>query len=270
MAEKELTKVEVLTNEVGDARAKLSELTEALNESESLTESKALLNEIDTLLKTHNEKSKELYIEDALTKGNSFEIMRHVCLSPTYKICAVPLDKESGTYSVKESAQFINAEVVHKRAKGGIGVDKNWIFYAHKLNYLICVRVAHEVMGDEEKKKQIAASYEMKDAVRSVLFPDNVDPLKDIDEKKDLISNKNITVALRYVVSAMIGKDFGDKMISRHSRYLANAYATHDRKEIGGGLKLVNDKQFTRLLMDICYRLLTNTDYEIKVPNIKK
>lgn len=270
-AEAAKSRIDVLIEERNTSRSIIESSVFAINESEDLDETKAYLKKIDEELSKHNEKCGEIYLEKLISSGKSaLDIMKDAITEPTYKVIRVNQDRETGSYQVSEVNQFMNAEVVNARAKGGIGKDKNWVFYAHKLNYLMCVRTSTEVLSDDNKRKEIADSYEMKDAVRGVLFPNGIDPLKDIDHKKDIISNKNITAALQYVVCAMIGEEFKTSVTSFHARYLCHAYTSHDKKKIGGGLRIANDKQFTRLLMDVCYRIMKKEEFEIEGGNIKK
>ena len=271
MGAQEKSRLDVLSEEKAEALAKIREGIEVLNETEDLNESKKALNSVDEQIKVYNKKSGEIYLENMASSGkDALEIMKEHIGNPVYETLALKLDRETGTYSTESRNRFMPTENVHAKAKGGIGADKNWIFYAHKLNYLMACRLTNEVISDDKKRKEIAASYEMKDAVRAVLFPEGIDPLKDIDRKKDLISNKNLTAALKYVITAMIGKEFGDKVISFHSRYICNAYAEHDKKKIGGGLKIADDKKFVRLLIDTCYKIINGEEFEISGKAIKK
>lgn len=264
------TRLQTLIEERNASRSKINRCVQLINEAEDLEEAKSYLKDIDDEIPKHNEKCGEIYLEKLISSGkSSLEMIKDAILEPTYKVVRVNQDRETGNYQVNESSQFMNLEIVNAKAKGGVGKDKNWVYYSHKLNYLMGVRTSTEILSTEEKRKEIAASWEMKDAVRSVLFPNKIDPLKDIDNKKDLISNKNITAALQYVITAMIGEEYKTSVTSFHARYVCNAYATHDKKKIGGGLKLSNDKQFTRLLMDVCNRILTGTEFEIEGGNIK-
>lgn len=271
MGTQEKTRLEVLSEEKAIALAKINEGIEILNETENLSESKAALASVDEQIKVYNKKSGEIYLESKVTSGKSgLDIMKDVIADPCYETLAMKIDKEIGVYKTESRNKFMPTENVHSKAKGGIGVDKNWIFYAHKLNYLMAVRLTEEVIRDEKKRLEIANSYEMKDAVRAVLFPEGIDPLKDIDRKKDIISNKNLTAAIKYVINAMVGEEFGNKVISFHTRYICQAYAEHDKKKIGGGLKLADDRKFVRLLIDVCYKIMNDEEFEISGKAIKK
>lgn len=271
MGTQEKTRLDVLSAEKAEALAKINDYIDVLNETEDLRESKSALASADEQVKLYNKKSGEIYLEMFAGSGKApLDIMKEHIDDPVYETLSIKLDKEVGTYSTESRNRFMPTENVHSKCKGGIGHDKNWLYYAHKLNYLMACRLTEEVITDEKKRKEIADSYEMKDAVRAVLFPQEIDPLKDIDRKKDLISNKNLTAALKYVITAMIGEEFGNKVISYHSRYICNAYAEHDKKKIGGGLKIADNKKFVRLLIDVCYKIMKGEEFEISGKSIKK
>lgn len=265
------TRLDILKKERDDIRLEITENIELVNETEDLSVSNKALKVIDEKIKAFNAKSKEIYIEDAVTSGSSIQIMNKVILEPRYTTLKLDKDKEIGTYSVGEAQKFIDIAEVHGAAKGGIGVSKDWVYKALKLNYVMAVRTSEEIKKDPDAAKKVMESYEMKDAVRAVLFPAGIDPLKDADHKpkENIISNKNVVAALKIVIEAMIGKEFADKIISYQASYLTKSYTTHDKKALGGGIKTANDKQFVRILADICYNVMKNEEFAVSIPNCK-
>lgn len=268
----EPTRLDTLKKEADELRALITENVQLANETEDSNELRKALASADENVKKWNEKSKEIYIEDAITAGNSIQIMEKVVLNPNYKRLNVRQDKESGTYQVNESNAFCDLSELNKKAKGGIGHDKNWVHKAAKLNYIVAYRKTEEIHRTKESAIEALKSWEMKDAARAVLFPAEIDPLKDAENKpkENIISRKNLLAALKLVITDMIGEEYAKKLISCHVSYIENAYCSHDKKTVGGGIKLSNDKQFVRLLADVCYRIMTNTDFNITGGNIKK
>lgn len=265
-----LTRLQTLERDREESRKKIYDAVEIINSSEDLDETKAYLAIINEEVPKHNTKCAEIYLEKKACSGKSaLDIMHDIVINQTYETLSVGQNKELGTQEIKAVTQFMSAENVHAKVKGGIGADKNWVFYAHKLNYLVAVRLAKACMEDEKEREKIATSYEMKDAVRAVLFPDKIDPLKDIDHKKEIISNKNVLAALKYVIAAMLGEEYKPMVTSYHANYILNAYAEHDKKNLGGGLKIRKDKQFTRLLMDVCYLIKEHKTCKISGGNLK-
>lgn len=138
-----------------------------------------------------------------------------------------------------------------KRAK----LDTDWRYTASKFNQLMCLRAATQLgMGATEIKK-LAKSYFLQDAV------------KKIEMGATPTSNTQVCKLLQRVIDEIIPNETDDgkaiyKCNNYDVAYLDDLYGKKSNK-FRLTVKVSNDALLRRILVDICYRLVTGGKYGV-------
>lgn len=135
-----------------------------------------------------------------------------------------------------------------KRAK----LDTDWQYVASKCNQLMCLRAATQLGVDNVK--DIAKSYFLQDKA------------KQIEMGKTPTSNTQVCKLLQSVIDEILPNDNPDgktyKCNNYDVAYLDDLYGKKSGKQ-RITVRVSNDSFFRRILVDICYRLVTNSKYGI-------
>lgn len=142
----------------------------------------------------------------------------------------------------------IDLRKLHKSVKGGIGMDKNWVHKAEKLNFLLTAQKATDLGVKPDRLKEIHDSYAMNEIA------------KQIDMGKTPTSKTNILKTLQSVISAMLGDEV--KATSHDVNYLMSVYS---RKNTRKALTVTcaNHRYFVGYLAEICNHIVTGTSYDV-------
>ncbi len=131
-------------------------------------------------------------------------------------------------------------------------LDTNWAFVASRVNQLMCLRAATQLGADVKK---IATSYFLRDKV------------KEINLGKTPTSNTQVCKLLQTVIDEIMPSDMTEggvayKVNSHDVAYLDDLYGKKSGKH-DLTVRVSNDSFFRRILVDICYRLVTNGKYGV-------
>lgn len=130
-------------------------------------------------------------------------------------------------------------------------LDTHWELTASAVNQLMCLRTATDLGADVGK---IAKSYFLRDKV------------KEIKLGKTPTSKNQVCKLLQSVIDEVLPSDEnGDtpyKVNSHDVAYLDDLYGKKSNKNILT-IRVSNDAFFRRILVDICYRLLTGSKYGV-------
>lgn len=236
---------------LAEMRAKAEELLEKADSAETITEAQKFEKELE---QTINECTAEMKLQ-AFNKCQSSANPMHTAILefdfPSIKVKETK-DKDSGNVvrSIVECRKPIDLGELHKKI-GGIGADKNWIYIAEKLNYLLTIRAAKE-LGTSVKTE----NYRMNEVSQQ------------IDMGKTPLSNTNILKTLQVVITSMLGE--GNNATSHDVKYLMYVYA-QDNKKSKTAITAANHKTLRMYLKKVCYRILTNgTGYDVESREIKE
>lgn len=177
-----------------------------------------------------------------IIKAYGFTTLRHKEeYSETDKTCVIavnPIEKE----------KQIDLLAFCKRAK----LNTAWQYTASKFNQLMCLRAAKQLGADTEL---IAKSYYMKDTVKQIKMGGTP------------TSNTQVCKLLQRVIDEILpnkGKN-GDTIykVNNHDvAYLDDLYGRKSSKQ-RLTVRVSNDSIFRRILVDIAYRLISNTKYGV-------
>lgn len=130
-------------------------------------------------------------------------------------------------------------------------LDTHWELVASRVNQLMCLRVATQLGADVSK---IAKSYFLKDKV------------KEINLGKTPTSTNQVCKLLQSVIDEILPNGEDDaplyKVNSHDVAYLDDLYGKRSGKT-ALTVRVSNDSLFRRILVDICYRLVTNSKYGV-------
>lgn len=130
-------------------------------------------------------------------------------------------------------------------------LDTHWELTASAVNQLMCLRAATELGADVAK---IAKSYFLRDKV------------KEIKLGKTPTSNTQVCKLLQTVIDEILPCNEDDtpayKCNNYDVAYLDDLYGKKSNKNMLT-VRVSNDAFFRRILVDICYRLVTNSKYGV-------
>lgn len=131
-------------------------------------------------------------------------------------------------------------------------IDTDWQYTASHFNQLMCLRTATALGCDA---KAIAKSYFLQQKA------------KEIDMGKTPTSNTQVCKLLQRVIDAILPNEDDEgkpiyKVNNYDVAYLDDLYGKKDNK-VRLTVRVSNDSFFRRILVDICYRLVTNSKYGV-------
>lgn len=124
-----------------------------------------------------------------------------------------------------------------------------WAYMAQKLNQLLCLRTARELKMSPEAIRELALSYFLREEVKRI----------ELGEVPD--SNTKLQSMLKKVVAEML-PDAGVKVNLHDVKYLLACYTRKNNKQ-KLTVNVARDSLVYRLLMDVCYRILTDSHYTV-------
>lgn len=130
-------------------------------------------------------------------------------------------------------------------------LDTHWELTASAVNQLMCLRVAKELGADVDK---IAKSYFLKEKAREIKLG------------KTPTSNSQVCKLLQAVIDEILPCNEDDtpayKCNNYDVKYLDALYGKKSNKNMLT-VRVSNDAFFRRILVDICYRLVTGSKYGV-------
>lgn len=142
-----------------------------------------------------------------------------------------------------------------------IGHEANWNNQIERLNLLFALDCAIELNKGQEFINEMSSCYALKEASKKINFgvanPKAGTP----------ISNTNLLKAVKAVVTAMIGPEYGAKAMTHDVRYLKRVSAKKSRKELT--VQCANHRYMRGYIMEVCYRILTDGSYDVEYKKIK-
>ena len=198
--------------------------------------------------------------EEILQDENPMKAAAERVRYATIKVRDVTEDKVT-TRVVEASSNQIDPLKLHKKAKDGIGADKNWHFMIEKLNMLLTCRRAIE-LGLEPR--EIKNTYSMSDeAAKIEALASETDPSKFDKNAADEVLKQDV----QKVVDAMLGAgeyEVTDVMIN----YLLMIYQKkNNRKSLS--VSCANHKNMRIYLLDICHACVTGNEFSV-IYKVKK
>lgn len=130
-------------------------------------------------------------------------------------------------------------------------LDTHWELTASAVNQLMCLRAAKELGADVDK---IAKSYFLKEKAREIKLG------------KTPTSNTQVCKLLQTVIDEILPCNDDDTPVYKCNNYdvayLDDLYGKKSNKNMLT-VRVSNDAFFRRILVDICYRLVTNSKYGV-------
>lgn len=255
------------TTEAADRKDELlneiNELVEKYNEANSYHEYKQM-QEIDAKISEKVEEytaiAERECFDEILKDENPMKAAAERVRYATIKVRDVTEDKVT-TRVVEASSNQIDPLKIHKKAKDGIGADKNWHFMIEKLNMLLTCRRAIELGLDPREVKNTYSMSE--EAVKIEALMSETDPTKYDKNAADELLKQDV----QKVVDAMLGAgeyEVTDVMIS----YLLMIYQKkNNRKSLS--VTCANHKNMRIYLLDICHACVTGNEFSV-IYKVKK
>lgn len=241
----------------------INELVEKYNEANSYHEYKQM-QEIDAKIAEKVEEyttiAERECFNEILQDENPMKAAAERVRYATIKVRDVTEDKVT-TRVVEASSNQIDPLKLHKKAKDGIGADKNWHFMIEKLNMLLTCRRAIELGLDP---REIKNTYSMsEEATKIEALMSETDPTKYDKNAADELLKQDV----QKVVDAMLGGgefEVTDVMIN----YLLMIYQKkNNRKSLS--VTCANHKNMRIYLLDICHACVTDNEFSV-VYKVKK
>lgn len=168
---------------------------------------------------------------------------------------------EDATPKYKQIDLLKLQKYVKDREGHGIGHEANWNNQAERLNLLFALDCAVEIGKGQEFINEMSECYAVKDASRDIDFgvknPKAGTP----------ISNTGLLKAVKAVVTAMVGPEFGDKVLTHDVRFLKIVSAKKSRKELT--VQCANHRFMRAYLMEVCNRIMTDGVYDVDYKRVK-
>lgn len=192
-------------------------------------------------------------IKDTMT-GDEVKVLKRVIVGDP--------DAEDAVLKYKQIDLLKLQKYVKDREGHGIGHEANWNNQVERLNLLFALDCAVEIGKGQEFINEMSECYAVKDASREIDFgvknPKAGTP----------ISNTGLLKAVKAVVTAMIGEEFGGKVMTHDVRFLKICSAKKSRKELA--IQCANHRYMRGYLMEVCNRVMTGGIYDVDYKRIKK
>lgn len=191
-------------------------------------------------------------IKDTMT-GDEVKVLKRVIIGDP--------EAEDATPKYKQIDLLKLQKYVKDREGHGIGHEANWNNQAERLNLLFALDCAVEIGKGQEFINEMSECYAVKDASRDIDFgvknPKAGTP----------ISNTGLLKAVKAVVTAMVGPEFGDKVLTHDVRFLKIVSAKKSRKELT--VQCANHRFMRAYLMEVCNRIMTDGVYDVDYKRVK-
>ena len=170
-------------------------------------------------------------------------------------------DAEDATPKYKQIDLLKLQKYVKDREGHGIGHEANWNNQVERLNLLFALDCAVSIGKGQEFIDEMSECYAVKDASREIDFgvknPKAGTP----------ISNTGLLKAVKAVITAMVGEELGDKVLTHDVRFLKICSTKKSRKELT--VQCANHRYMRGYLMEICYRIMTDGVYDVDYKRVK-
>ena len=144
---------------------------------------------------------------------------------------------------------------------GGIGHDHNWKYMVERLNMLFSLNCAIGIGKGAEFLKQMHDCYAITEAAKGIDLG-----VKE-PEPDSPVSNAGLLTAVRAVVTAMLGEEYGSKVLSHDVKYLKQVSAKGSRKALT--IQCANHKYMRGYMAGVCHRIVEGKTYDLDYKKIK-
>jgi len=170
-------------------------------------------------------------------------------------------DAEDATPKYKQIDLLKLQKYVKDREGHGIGHEANWNNQVERLNLLFALDCAVNIGKGQEFIDEMSECYAVKSASREIDFgvknPKAGTP----------ISNTGLLKAVKAVITAMVGEELGNKVLTHDVKFLKICSAKKSRKELT--VQCANHRYMRGYLMEICYRIMTDGVYDVDYKRVK-
>ena len=234
---------------LAELKAKAEELLEKADSAETIADAKKFNQELEQTINEATSVSKQVAFDKCQASENPIHTAITEFYFPSIRVRTIK-EKDTGVEfrSIVECDKPIDLGELHEKLSG-IGADKNWIYITQKVNELLTLRVAKD-LGASVKIE----NYRMEETA------------KQIDLGKSPTSNTNILKTLQTIVTAMLGE--GYNATSHDVAYLKGVFF-NDNKGKKSSVRVADHRTFRNYLKKVCYRILTNGNYEVESREIK-
>lgn len=209
-------------------------------------------NELEELVATYNAYAQAIAFDKCLTAEDP---MMAAVLEPDFaglKTRTHVIDKKSRKceVSIEEANHPVSITTLHKKAKDGIGADKQWFDYIQKMSAHLAYKAAVAIAADQKdsKPEDFISTYDMSVVAQS------------IDLGKDPVGKKTMQSTVDKVVKAMIGPDY-----KARKEDVEWVYLTFCKKgRAPGQLVMSTNATMARIAQEMCNRIVTGENYSLK------
>lgn len=238
-------------------KAKAEELCKQYNGTENIGEAAKIAAQITETVNEYTGMVRKQAFDECLASPNP--MIAAVSKLEFTTIGAKDVVEDGASVAVKqivEKKRPIVLADLHKRAKGGIGADPNWIYMTEQLNKLLTARVATEITRKEDIEavvKEIDDSFAMSEIAKSIKFTTGTksDP--------NPVSNTNLLKTLQAIVTAMLGEGF--KATSHDVAFLTWVYSKKGKSALH--IACSNTRFLQQYIAEICHRILLEKAYAV-------
>ena len=176
--------------------------------------------------------------------------MHAACIEMEYSVISAKDDKTDFgiTRHIVDKTKPIDLEEVNKYCHG-IGHDADWLIMLESFNYRLAIRTAEYI--DAFNIGELRSTYAIQDIA------------KEYDLGKDPVSNNSMTTTLKKVITAMLGEEYGSKVLNHDVKFLITAYGSLSKKKVMC-IKVSDHKAFRNTIQNMCHRILTDGRYSVE------
>ena len=241
-----MTTAEMKVKALADAESLVAEINKAISAGD-LAQIRSLEDKIDTAVSDYAEASQKEIFDHCLSAPDP---MIEAVKVLTFETIRVKDDREKGAKIVLKKLETnvkkpIDLLKLHKTATDGIGADREWNYFAEKMNFLLTAKACVDLGINP---KAVNDSYAMAEIAAK------------IDMGKTPTSNSQLLKALQIVVSAMIGDEY--KATSHDVAFLNYTYAKKSRAALT--ISCSNHRNFRNLMAEVCHRIVTGSAYSVE------
>lgn len=245
--------ISTMQQELENAKALCAQYNDAFQKSDFKTAGK-LEEDLKESIKTYNTSARAVFAYDALASDNPLlYIVNHLRYDTIKtKQTKVGDDKIPVLEIVTVQTRF-DITSFNRKVWAEIGADPSAFFKLESLCYCCTHDVASGIGFTAERfKKEIGEFFKISDDGRQI---------------KLAVSNTKLSKALTTVIGAMLGEEFGKKVIGADVRFFKEAFSAYDWKK--SVIKASSLKQVGFIITDICHRIATNGAYDLQTKMVK-
>ena len=247
-AKQEFLTKEQLIAKIAESRAALDDLVSKFNAAESAADIQKIEDAIKDGKKQHNEYQQSLVLTECLDSQNpTLEACRR-SVFPCVITKTTKHENGTRTMAIESSTDLLDLTRFAKT------VTNPWRYLAE----LLCLFQTKETaasIGRSDKEFQA-------DLVRFFKLSEDA-------RKAPKASKRSTTTIIKEVVSAMIGEEYGKLVVAADVNKFVCGF-TQDNKRNRTEIMTGNFRQTTKLLTDICHRILTEGQYAVRTKQLTK